>query len=518
MSRPTTLGLIALTAIYLTFELAFNARLLDVVGGAATIDQVHHIEVYGRLLSGIAAALFVLQFLLRSSRSFSEGPGIMGITFWCLLTAGGVYLSLQFVVDSLVHNSTAQFRRQALNLVLLQRAMVQGRAQLDGLSDEDAQVFARPEGKAFLGLFPLLSSSIERLDEKIDNAKLTLLEQQAGRELYGTRGVYDSYSATMKEVRKQWTNYANGTSPQLDEEVRRQQRDAWERYERDLARRGWKPWTVPVRYRSTIINQVRKDLPIPADWQPYDRLAFYRAIDEQVRDQARRRSDGSIRVGGQRVPGGLEYKDFVLHPAIQADLRRQLELPTGVVVAPSYESGEQFVARFYKPLVQALAAEQLQRYSAPLEAFQTGGINENMGRDAARAALVPPIALLCSLMGAIGHLAKLLFLGVKALGTGSESGNVRALNRRAWLVPVVTVMSSWTALSAMNNDVTSSRIYKYLDAQARSNSAGASAFTGAIVLNAMHVVAVGQAYAYPFNEGVRNRVLRGLDYGYETPK
>ncbi|MDM0015436.1 hypothetical protein QTH87_23535 [Variovorax sp. J22P168] len=518
MSRPTTLGLIVLTAIYLTFELAFNARLLDVVGGAASIDQVHHIEVYGRLLSGIAAALFVLQFLLRSSRSLSEGPGVIGITFWCLLTLGGVYLSLQFVVDSLVHNSTARFRRQAMNLVLVQRAMVQGRAQLDGLSHEDAQVFARPEGKAFLALFPLLSSSIERLDEKIDNAKQTLLEQQAGRELHGTRGVYESYSATMKEVRKQWTNYANGTSPQLDEEVRRQQHDAWVRYERDLARRGWKPWTVPARYRPAVANQVRRDLPIPGDWQPYDRLGFYKAVDEQVRDQARRRSDGSIRVGGQRVPGGLEYKDFVLHPAIQADLRRQLELPAGVVVAPSYESGEQFVARFYKPLVQALAAEQLQRYTAPLDSFETGGINESLGRDAARAALVPPIALLCSLLGAIGHLAKLLFLGVKALGSGSESGKVRALNRWTWLVPVVTVVSFWTVLSVMNNDVTSSRIYMYLGAQARANSTGVRALTGSIALNAMHVVAVGQAYAYPFNEGVRNRVLRGLDYGYETPQ
>ena len=37
MTLRQTLFLAALTALYLTFELAFNARLLDVVGGAASV-------------------------------------------------------------------------------------------------------------------------------------------------------------------------------------------------------------------------------------------------------------------------------------------------------------------------------------------------------------------------------------------------------------------------------------------------------------------------------------------------
>ena len=55
-----TLFILALTVAYLLCELAFNARLLDVVGGRQA-ESVHALEHYGRLLSGTAVALFVLQ-------------------------------------------------------------------------------------------------------------------------------------------------------------------------------------------------------------------------------------------------------------------------------------------------------------------------------------------------------------------------------------------------------------------------------------------------------------------------
>lgn len=64
MTFRQTCFVLCLTALYLTCELAFNARLLDVVGGGATEDQIHSIEQFGRSLSGIALALFMLQAML----------------------------------------------------------------------------------------------------------------------------------------------------------------------------------------------------------------------------------------------------------------------------------------------------------------------------------------------------------------------------------------------------------------------------------------------------------------------
>lgn len=517
LSMKSTVQLIVLTAVYLLFELGFNARLLDVVGGGASADQVHRIETYGRLLSGIAAALVVLQLLmLRRARTGS--PAIIGIAFWCLVTVGLVYGGLQLFVDTLVARSTAEFRRQSLNVVLVQQALVKGSAQLDGLDDEDPALFGRPEGKAFLALFPVLASSVERLEEKVGDAKLVLLEQQIGRELHGPKGVFEKYDAAMGEMRKQWSYYRNGTSPALDAEVRRQQDSAWEDYRNDLARHRWTPSTVPARYRQRVANSVRERVPVPAAWQPDDRRTFYRAVEGRVRDKANAGRDGSIRVRGQRVPPGLAFADFVLHPGVQDDLQVRLGVPASIQIAPQYASAEQFRVQFYDRLRQALARQEIGKYTAPVHTFGPGGLNESLGLDAARAALVPPIALLCSLLGAIGHLGKLLYLCVKAGGMAASAKGGTALRSRllgaAWILPFLTIGLVWAAFSFMSNNVTRSRLYTYLQAQALHTESGMPNVAAMLATNAMHVVAVGQGYAYPFNEALRVRVLRGVDYGY----
>ncbi|STQ61765.1 Uncharacterised protein [Pseudescherichia vulneris] len=53
-----------ITLTYLICELAFNSRLLDLVGTISTAEEVHNMERYGRTLTAIAAALLVLQFAL----------------------------------------------------------------------------------------------------------------------------------------------------------------------------------------------------------------------------------------------------------------------------------------------------------------------------------------------------------------------------------------------------------------------------------------------------------------------
>ena len=164
-----------LTLCYLAFELAFNARLLDVVGGGASQEDVHHIEVAGRLLSGCAAALFVLQAMWLRRKS------VFKIVLACTITIAAVYISLQSFVDYVVHHSSLEFRRQALNVTLIQQAVVQGRVQLQGM-DEDPQLFSRPEGKAFLAMFSFMATSVAQLDEKIARAKLTLLASHVGQQ------------------------------------------------------------------------------------------------------------------------------------------------------------------------------------------------------------------------------------------------------------------------------------------------------------------------------------------------
>ena len=47
VERRLALYMLVLTGIYLIVELGFNARLLDVVGGLASHDEIERIEVFG---------------------------------------------------------------------------------------------------------------------------------------------------------------------------------------------------------------------------------------------------------------------------------------------------------------------------------------------------------------------------------------------------------------------------------------------------------------------------------------
>jgi hypothetical protein len=511
MSVRQTVFVALLTALYLCFELAFNARLLDVVGSAASSDQIHHIEVFGRSLSGVAVALVVLQLLLGwRHRKGTGSPRGLGIVFWCLAVGLMVFGSLQLLVDQLVARSSPEFRRAGLNIVLVQRALVNGGVQLDGL-DDDPTLFAQPAGKAFLALFPAMAVSVERLDEKIRDAKLELISRQVHRELGGAAGYYAHYVEAVRSTQTQWQRYQRtpGTGD-LGSEVKRRQDQAWSDYLADLGRRGWTPSTVPPMARNAVLHKVRARVPVSPQWNLADETAFRDAVAMQVRRKAGAAvGDGSLTAQGRRLPPGLAWPAFFAHSGVQAELHDKLRLPASIALRPSYSSGSEFDRLVFTPLVREMAKRELQRYEAPAQEFADNGRQAQAGLEAARAVIVPPVALFFSLLGAVGHLAKftylLLRLAVAMLPTFGRYA------RYLWVAPLAVLALVWAGLSATDNTVTRSRLHVHMVQQLRQ---GGGAGAG-MLANALHVVAVGQGFGYPINEAVRTRLLGGMTYGYQ---
>lgn len=506
----------ALTALYLCFELAFNARLLDVVGSAASADQIHRIEVFGRTLSGCALALVVLQWLLkRRARDGGERPAVLAIAFWCAAAGVLLYVCLHAIVDRLAQGSDPAFRRASLNILLVQRALVRGHVELDGLGD-DPSLFARPAGKAFLALLPGMAASVDRLDEKIDSAKLELTRRQVADRFGGPAGYYEAYVRAVGETRPKWEQYRR-VPADLGAEIERRHHAAWNEYSADLGRRGWTPSSVPRPARAAVARKVRQRIAVPPDWDPANEAAFRAAVAAQVRKRSGVDGEGRVAVQGSRMPAGLSWPAFFVQPAVQQELRKALGFAPGTTLAPSYATAAEFERQVFAPAVADIARRELARYEAPVESFADGGVNAAMGVDAARAAIVPPFALFFSLAGAIGHLAKLAYL-LLAIGLARVPA-LQSPRRWLWLVPAGIVSAAWIALSAIDNPVTSSRLYGYMQDQVR-RSAGDGPFHrlgAALSTNALHVVAVGQDHGYPLNEFVRTRLLGGITYGYDSP-
>ncbi|MYN11398.1 hypothetical protein [Pseudoduganella aquatica] len=512
-----TLFLIVITLLYLCFELGFNARLLDVVGGNATPDDVDHIEFYGRSLSGIAAALVLLQLMLRRRTPQGGGPSRLKIALCCAATALVVYGAIKTLVDVMVATRDAEFRRTAYNSMLLQRSLVNGRLTLDGLV-EDQNLFAQPEGKAFLALFPFLAVSVEQLDDRIKGVKDQLIDAAIRKEGNGTQGYYDSYTKVMKEFHGNWQKYARIPTAS-DEGLLREQDKAWNDYLRTLSRHGWTPSTVPANRRGTVQAKVRKSVPVPPDWDPSDEATFRDAVEQRYR-KAMSGTARAVTVGGERIPPGLSYPEFIARAGVQRELRTQLHLPPGAQVAASYGSPREF-SRLYEQMVGQEVRVRRAIYDAPAARFEQGGSAYRDGDKAARAVIVPPVALFFSLLGAIGHFSKLLYL-VATLLFLLRSGPDGQLSRRAALgafgVLLLAFSGVWSSLALADNRVTRSELFQLMIGWARAPAAGDSGWQQAgkgALANIAHVVAVGQGHGYPVNEAIRTHLLNGMDYGYQ---
>jgi len=507
------LFLILLTVIYLCFELGFNARLLDVVGGNATPQDVEHLEVFGRTLSGVAVALVLLQYLLKKRlESGVRRPSLAWIAFGCLLVAGAVFVSIKIFVDVLVLTRDAEFRRVAYNTVLLQRSLVNGQVELDGLVD-DKTLFAQPEGKAFLALFPFLALSNDKLDERMKGTKDQVIGNIVRTSKTGKQ-YYEDYLAAIKRTHTSWEKYARIPSASNDD-LQREQDKAWDDYVGTLRGHGWTPYTVPANRRAAVVKKVRRKVPVGPRWDPSDEVGFREAVEGRYR-----KSVSGVVVGRDRIPPGLSFAQFVLRPGVQGQLREALALPSGVTVAHDYRSTADF-RRLYEAMVNKTVRERRASYDAEASQFEPGARLFEDGSDAARAAIVPPVALAFSLLGAIGHFSKLLYLLAKLL-LMLRSGEQGVLTRRAaWTAFAVLLVAFGGVLAMLSfaeNRVTRSELFTQMLDQARAPEEGDTGWTRArkaAVVKLTHVVAVGQGYSYPVNEAIRVNLLQDLKYGYE---
>ncbi len=514
---PQTLLIIVLTVIYLLVEMAFNASLLDVAGGLES-SRVDSLERYGRMLSGAAVALFVLQYLLgRRVKSVKSGgqhaPHVLSIVFWCLLSVVLTYGALKLITDALVHSTSAQYRKASANLMLVRSEMLGGRALIAGLADSP-DFFKQPEGKAFAALFPALGAMIwPKLDKTLAPVKAELFYKATDSSIGGPQAFYNG---PYKEALQQMAQMHRGNYPdEVFTTIYRHEADKlWAQYEADLKARHWTPSTVPYMARSRVVAEMGKRAGVPKNWHPSDRITFNIAVMSKVKSSLQN-NPGAIYEDGRVVASGLSWPAYVAHPAMQRELQKKFSLPASVPVLAVYGSGEEFESRLYRHLVRASADKEMARLNLSAEQYKAPGPHAREGFEAAQGSLVPPIALWFSLLGAISHLAKLLYQ-VTRLATMYIPVN----KCTRWLpaaVPLFTVSAIALLMATNDTSATASSPHQFLKRQAMAASTeGGSVLQTQLIIGVMHAVEVGQSYAYPINNFIRKKVL--WDVHFELPR
>jgi len=117
-------ALIALKLAYLVVELAFNGQLVLTLSRGAAARDVHAIEFYGRIFSGLAAGLLMLRFAVQSrERRGSPGIGIGRIVLLLLLPAVFVFFAQKALVNWAAAQSDPATRQSAQRMTLLAAAL-----------------------------------------------------------------------------------------------------------------------------------------------------------------------------------------------------------------------------------------------------------------------------------------------------------------------------------------------------------------------------------------------------------
>lgn len=525
-----------ITLTYLICELAFNSRLLDLVGSVSTADEVHNMERYGRTLTAIAAALLALQFsLMGIVRLKKKGVGLTAkastalVLLICLITGTLTWHAVEWVIERQVTKSTGEFRQMSLLAQLYQHALIEGQQTLEGIPLDSgggqAQTWNSPSGKAFLATLPVLLSSSDRYRKLLERDAEQNLRDNISAQEGGVRGYYEAWIQARGEVHKQFVAYYNDDMD-ISETVRLEQARAWQRYERSLEAKRLKTWNVPRRYYATVRNQVRgQGVPVTNDWSPSDRTGFNAAVAKAARQKYL--AQRTVVYQGVTIPKRLDWGVFFRLDVVQKSLREKLLLPANTLVREEYPLNDklkQFALELHTPHLNEAVKQQLPELRAAVSSYSAGGVNEKLGEDAARAVIVPPIALIFSLVGALTHLAKLLYLVLVPLTatllTRRSWRPVRFLNHHPLAFPVALIAVLVVTFSLINNSITESVAYKNL----KDGLAGAKItitdeplpLSGGAVLRVMHAVSIGQSYSYPINQYLREHVLQGFDFGYVT--
>lgn len=412
-TRGTSFFLLVVTGCYLMFEVAFGARLLDVVGGTTDHEEIDRIEFWGRLISGFAVTLLVWSFVvIPFARRHSAGFVLSA--FWMACAAGVscffTYHLQEQILQAITRSATPAEMRSANLLVLVSSAVHSGDVKLEGAEEVD---MSSATGKTLLALMPALALTTQDLVGKTDKETRRILRRKIterlaeGSDRPGAEGVYfGAYEKSVIAMQRLYKNY----------------------YDLAMARNN--------RQISYAIYKTRV-----------------------------------TRLLSQEVGSNLSLSSFLSLDVNQKRWRDMLGTPSNIRLRHD-ESLASFEKRVLSPWLDELVEEEIGAFLGPVEDFGPYGKRRLDGTQAVRIAYVPLIAFVFSIIGALTHSYKTigLLVSVTVSGQGLVAASIRKglkmlFGAGALMVAAIPYF--------IENDATRSELFSRLEAQAEERASPA---------------------------------------------
>lgn len=406
----------ALTFIYLLFELNFNARLLDITGGKPDQEAISNIEIFGRILSGIGFTILVWRIFAKTENSLSGS--LLKLFVVGSLCVPTVYLGQRLLIDKLVDYTNVSDRATASLSIQIPSALLWEAVSIKGL-DISSRSWSGSDGKTFLAVLPLLAyfspELISSVEKQIRPMIFWIVRQRIGT----PEAAYNNhYIPVINEIRSRFSSDYRVASQKISE-LKVQQLDsetAWEEYMQKLSQQPFTEESITPVQRAAVIRLVRKKgIDVPDSWNPYDHTGFIESMPSGRGEQSFRSEMNTLVGHSTTIPSGLSWVQFSSHPDIQDYIRSKFRasIPNFDLTPQKINldaSIEEFNNEIFRPQIQKITDREFSRIKQPPSSYGLGMTNYDMGRNAMRAVIVPPLALCFSLFFSLCNLAGLVAL------------------------------------------------------------------------------------------------------------
>ncbi len=387
--RYYSLALLILTLAYLSLELAFNARLLDVASNPADTRGVDGIEYWGRIITGLAVSLALWGAVIPPMRRRGASFAVVSIVLAAvaIATTAATFHGLRAFYDWKAEtNSTAAQRQAAAWAAIVSNHVYDGAAILDGLRLSRADLDT-PAGKAFFALLSRLYMPISKSEGTLQAIVPAIVRQLVQKEV-GTPS--DTYrSGYLECLRRMQTMYNDRYIPAAN---------SYAKGVSELA-------GVPQAYRAEYTRRLE------ADWK--------------------NGSAGIVESGQTLSPNLRQFAAFIEAPPVQSLLRRCVGAFAGTPTITNRWNESMWSQYVHTPRVDEEVAARVRSLYRDRESFEPGGKHYCLGISAIHSVTVPETALLLSLLGATFHSSKcfwlLLFAAPLALRLGIIGAHLTCL-------------------------------------------------------------------------------------------
>lgn len=456
---PPYVYLIAfITLSYLTIEIPFSIHLVGVMGGNPSQEDIDAIEHVGRILTGVAVAIFVTGVFVfpRVGKSY---PLIT--TMFCALVVGGaVTLGTFKALDAFAaytgDSSNGEDRKEAFIANLAKRHLAE-----NGVGGLKASTSG--DWTAFVSVAPGLATASE-LVAKTGLTIAELARSEAVRFVGQPSSFKDFvFGKPFDPVRFAYIEYKEaGERLDVHRDVigPRDAESAWYDYRGNLKRRVGEKKHYSAGVQREVRKQLReKGIPVPNSWNLNDRSGFERIyVAKHMKEANKTYRDEVTNQAGGYIEPGLDSMKFMHHPVVQKKIRDVLGIPQSSGVIVKNMSSDDFEKLVFNPKREALSEDFAKAArSRPLD-FTDGWKYAEFGRNAVQAVSLPTMAILLSIAGAVLHIFKFTGYAAQIVGHHARIGFFKKKAGRFGLAGLVTA-SIFGGMFISGNLITSSEAF-----------------------------------------------------------